>query len=142
MNGTAPRKPILAVGANVVLAVVLVAAAVYLLAAGRLFLPARWHPQTGTLFTGLSLYLLAAGLLALAAFASAVARARLRGDLPPPPQVAMRPPPDYKGLILARYGYLVATALACLLAAFLLAQHVPNPALGQTAAARREKAHA
>jgi len=129
MTDNIPRKPSLRPVANIVLALLLTAAAVYLLAAGTLFLPARWHPQTGTLFTGSSLYLLAAGLLALAAFAAAVARAWLRGDLPPPPQGSLRPPPDYKGLILVRYGYLVAAALACLIAAWLLARQVPNPAL-------------
>jgi len=142
MNGHVPSRPTLRPALNILLAAVLVAAAVYLIATGSLFLPARWQPQTGILFTGASLYLLAAGLIALAVFAAAVARAWRRGDLPPPPADTVRPPPDYKGLILARYGYLVAAALACLIAAFVLAQHVPNPALGQAAAASRNIAHA
>lgn len=114
---------------NAVLALALCAAALYLPFAGPFFLRERWHPEIGTLFTGTSLYLLSAALLSLAAFVTAVTRAWLSGDIPLPPTDRIRPHPDYKGNIIARYWYFVAAALVCLMAAFLLADKVSDPAL-------------
>jgi len=123
---------------NAVLALALCAAAAYLLFTGPFFLRARWHPETGTLFSGASLYLLAAALLSLAAFIAAVTRAWLSGDLPMPPEDPARPSADYKGRVIARYWYFIAAALVCLMAAFLLADRVPNPAFSGKAAAVRQ----
>ena len=46
----------------------------YLLDRGSFFLRDRWHPETGTYFSGVPLYLLDFGLFFPGAFAAAVAR--------------------------------------------------------------------
>ncbi|MEJ2761380.1 MAG: hypothetical protein P8126_07545 [Gammaproteobacteria bacterium] len=117
---------------NAVLALALCAAALYLPFTGSFFLRERWHAETGVLFTGTSLYLLSAALLALAAFAAAVTRAWLSGDITMPRDDRFRPHPDYRGIIIARYWYFIAAALVCLVAAFLLADKVPSPAFRHT----------
>lgn len=110
---------------NLVLTALLLGVGVYLLSAGSLFLRDRWNSQAGTLFSGVSLYLLASAMFCLAAFSAAVARAWLRGDIAMPECGRARPHPDYKGRLIARYWYFVALAGACLVAAFLLAARVP-----------------
>lgn len=112
---------------NVILAALLLTAGVYLLSSGSLFLRDRWNPQVGTLFTGVSLYLLAVAPISLAAFTAAVTRGWLRGDIVMPQPDRVRPHPDYKGQLIARYWYFIGLAGACLVAAFLLAARVPAP---------------
>lgn len=112
---------------NLVLAALLLGAGVYLLSTGSLFLRDRWNSEVGTLFSGASLYLLASALISLAAFSAAVARGWLRGDIAMPEPRRVRPPPDYKGRLIARYWYFVVLAGTCLAAAFLLAARVPAP---------------
>lgn len=117
------------VALNLALAAACVWGGLYLLQQESFFLRDRWHSGTGTLFSGLSLDLLALGLFALGAFAAAVALAWVRGTLPRPPPRVIRTHPVYKGRIIVRYWYLVLPAFALVLGAFLLAEHVPNPAL-------------
>ena len=117
------------VALNLALAAACVWGGLYLLQQDSCFLRDRWHPATGTLFSGLSLELLALGLFALGAFAAAVALAWVRGTLPRPPPGAIRTHPVYKGRIIVRYWYLVLPAFALVLGAFILADRVPNPAL-------------
>lgn len=112
---------------NAVLAIALLGGAAYLLLSGSLLLRDRWNPQTGTLFSGVSLYLLAGALISLAGFAAAVARGWLRGDVAMPDPHRLRPHPDCKGRLIARYWYLLAVALACLIGAFVLAARVAVP---------------
>jgi hypothetical protein len=100
---------------------------VSLLARGSFFLRDRWHPEAGTYFSGVPLYLLAFGLFFLGAFAVAVARAWMMGAIPLPDPRRGRPRPDYKGRMIARYWYIVAPALILVLGAFMLAKHAPNP---------------
>ena len=45
--------------------------------------------------------------------------------MPEPDRI--RPHPDYKGRLIARYRYFAVLAGACLVAAFLLAARVPAP---------------
>lgn len=92
----------------------------------------RWHPETGTFFSGMPLYLLAFGLFFLGAFAVAVARAWMTGVMPLPDPERSRSHPDYKGRIIIRYWYFVVPALILVLSAFMLAVHAPNPALDPT----------
>jgi hypothetical protein len=99
----------------------------YLLERGSFFLRDRWHPQTGTHFSGVPLYLLAFGLFSLGAFAAAVALAWIRGTISMPDRGKIRPHPVYKGQILLRYWYFVVPALVMVVMAFMLAKHVPNP---------------
>ena len=89
----------------------------------------RWHPETGTYFSGTPLYFLAFGLFFLGAFAAAVARAWMTGAIPLPDPGRTRPHPDYKGRIIIRYWYFVVPALILVLGAFMLAEHAPNPSL-------------
>jgi membrane protein implicated in regulation of membrane protease activity len=112
---------------NVILAALLLGAGLYLLWSGSLFLRDRWNPQVGTLFSGVSLYLLAVAPISLAAFSAAVARGWLRADSDMPEPDRIRPSADYKGRLIARYWYFVVLAVACLVAAFLLAARVPAP---------------
>jgi len=112
---------------NVILAALLLAAGVYLLSSGSLFLRDRWNPHVGTFFSGVSLYLLAVAPISLAAFTAAVARGWLRGDIAMPEPDRVRPQPDYKGRLIARYWYFIVLAVASLVAAFLLAAKVPAP---------------
>lgn len=105
---------------NLVLATVLTGAGVVLLTRESWSLPAKNDPGHALLFHGASLYLLAAALFTLAAFALAVARDRLAGKIP---EGSVSHPAD-KGRILARFWYLVATALLCLALAFALAERV------------------
>ena len=114
---------------NGVLAVFCVWGGAYLLWQESYFLHDRWHPETGTYFSGVSLYLLAAGLFLLGAFAAAVALAWLRGTIPMPGRRELRPHPAYKGQILVRFWYLVVPALVLIPGSFLLADKVPNPSL-------------
>lgn len=104
-------------------------AGMYLLFQDTFFLRNRWHSETGTLFSGISLYLLAFGLFFFAAFAAVVALAWIRGVLPMPNQREIRPHPTYKGQIIARYWYLVIPASTLVLGALLLGKNISNPAL-------------
>jgi hypothetical protein len=99
----------------------------YLLAQGSLFLRDRWHPEVGSLFSGLSLYLLVLGLFSLSAFTATVAVAWIRGTVPMPKPDVVRPDPAYKGLVILRYWYLVVPAVLLVMGAFILAKHVPAP---------------
>lgn len=107
---------------NVVLAAALTAAGIYLITQDAFFMRNRWHPREGLVFSGWSLYCLAAALFALAGFAGAVAYAWRRGDMPQPPAESVRPHPSYKGAIVRRFWYLTVFALASLTLAFVLAR--------------------
>jgi len=104
----------------------------YLLERGSFFLRDRWHPETGTYFSGVPLYLLAFGLFFLGAFTAAVSLAWMRGTIPMPDKRKIRPHPVYKGQIILRYWYFVVPALILVFSAFMLAKHAPNPSLRPT----------
>lgn len=110
-----PRIPV-----NFALATLLTAGGVWLLRQDLWLLPAKNDPGHALCFAGLSLRLLAGALFALATFALAVAYGRLTGRIP----ASGYGDPHAKGRILARYWYLIATALACLALAFALAERV------------------
>lgn len=115
---------------NLLLAALCFAGAVYLVSAGRFFLLDRWTRGMGTLFSGLSLYMLAGGAFALGAFAGAVALEWMRGTLPMPGAEEVRPHPAYKGRIIVRYWFLVIPAFLLVTGAFLLADRVPQGVVG------------
>lgn len=117
---------------NLVLAAGLFSLGVYLLMQDSLFLPDRWNPAVGTLFKGASLYWLAAAVLALAAFAGAVARSWITGVVALPPRGTVRPYRACQRAIIARFWYLIAIVLVAVVVAFALAEKVANPALVMT----------
>ena len=112
---------------NAALTVLCAWGGIHLLGQESFFLRDRWHPETGTYFSGVSLYLLAFGLFCFGAFTAAVAQAWVRGIIPMPDQGKIQPHPAYKGQILVRYWYFVIPALGMVLGSFMLAEHVPNP---------------
>jgi hypothetical protein len=114
---------------NVTIALLCSVAAFHLLAQGSFFLGDRWRPETGTLFHGAALYLLACGLILLGAFSGAVAYGWASGTLPMPASDAARPNPAYKGAVITRFWYLVVPAIGFVLLAFLLADKTPHPSL-------------
>lgn len=110
------------IAVNAVLALALFGAGLYLAGQESFFLRDRWHPGTGTLFQGAALYCLASGLMLLGAFAGRVGCAWSAGALPMPGDNTIRPHPAYKGLLIARFWYLVLPAVVLILLAFLLAE--------------------
>lgn len=114
---------------NIMLALLLFSGGAYLLGQRSFFLSDRWHPESGTLFHGITLYLLSFGLILLGAFVGAVAYCWIRGILPMPDRNAIRPHPAYKGAIIIRFWYMVLPAVLFILLAFFLADKVPNPSL-------------
>jgi hypothetical protein len=113
---------------NLLLAVASLLAAGYVLVHDPVYVPTRAGSGSGLLFAGPARLLLLAGLLGLAAFAGAVARAWMRGNIPLPPPGAIRPDAVYRGRIMARFWYLLLTAILCLASALLLARRAPDPA--------------
>lgn len=112
---------------NGVIALVCFGAGIYLLAQDSFFLHDRWHPETGTLFIGMTLYMLAAGLLLLGAFSAAVGLAWARGSLALPDQHDIPVDPSYQGKILVRFWYLLVPAFVLILVAFAMGQSSTNP---------------
>lgn len=102
---------------GVIIAALLVGAGLLLMTDG-FFLPDRWNVEQGLWFAGASRLLLATALVLLAGFVAAIFRGVVRASVP---RVVDR----------AHGTYLLAflVILACFLAAFLLADRVPNPAL-------------
>jgi heme/copper-type cytochrome/quinol oxidase subunit 2 len=117
---------------NIVLALLLLSGGAYLLGQRSFFLSDRWSPESGTLFHGVTLYLLAFGLIFLGVFAGAVAYCWIRGVLAMPDRNAIRPHPAYKGAMIVRFWYLVLPAVLFILLAFSLADKAPNPSLQPT----------
>jgi hypothetical protein len=117
---------------SIVLALLLLSGGAYLLGQRSFFLSDRWSPETGTLFHGVTLYLLAFGLIFLGAFAGAVAYCWIRGILPMPDRNAIRPHPAYKGAMIVRFWYLVLPAVLFIVLALFLADKAPNPSLQPT----------
>ena len=115
--------------------------AVSLLDQGSFFLRDRWHPDTGTYFSGMPLYLLAFGLFFLGTFATAVTLAWIRRTVSMPDQRKIRPDPVLKGQIIVRYWYLVLPALILVLSAFVLAKHTPDPSFHATPHSSAAKPH-
>jgi len=129
----------LRISVNVVLVATLLAAGLYLLSVNAFTVSDRAHPGLGLRFTGGVPWLLAGGCFGLAAFAAAVLRAWVRGDVPMPPSRAVRPHPAYKGQLIVRYWYFVAAAVACFVAAYGQAERVahrpvPEPGAGRASA--------
>jgi heme/copper-type cytochrome/quinol oxidase subunit 2 len=117
---------------NILLALLLLSGGAYLLGQRSFFLSDRWSPESGTLFHGVTLYLLAFGLIFLGIFAGAVAYCWIRGILPMSDRNAIRPHPAYKGAMIVRFWYLVLPAILFILAALFLADKAPNPSLQPT----------
>ncbi len=113
--------------ANVLLALAALLATGYVLAHDPLFIPSLSAPGRGLLFAGPARDLLLLGLLGMAAFAGAVARAWHRGDIPLPPPGTLRPDPDYRGRIMVRFWYLLLPMLAGLIGAVALARRSSPP---------------
>lgn len=103
---------------GVIIAALLVGAGL-LLATDGYFLRDRGNAGEGLLFTGASRLLLAAALILLAGFIAAILRRVLRGAVP---RVTDRAHGTYLLAFLA--------VIACFLAAFLVAERVPDPGLG------------
>lgn len=114
---------------NIVLALLLFSGSAYLLGQHSFFLSNRQNPAIGTLFHGVTLYLLASGLIFLGTFASAVAYCWIRGTLPTPERNTVRPHPAYKGAMIVRFWYLVLPAALFILLALFMADKAPNPSL-------------
>jgi len=93
----------------------------YLLSQETYTLHGRSNPDSVTEFSGLSLYLLAASLFFLGAFAFAIARAWLNGSLHIPTSKQLKANPAYQGQVFIRFWYLVVPVFILLTAAFWLA---------------------
>lgn len=117
---------LLRITANITLTVLLLIASLHLLFVESFALRSM-------VFTGWGRYLLAVSLLLMAAFAGAVARGWIRGNIPKPPASSFRFDPTYvhpayKGRLLVQYWYIVLPALMCLVLAFVLAKVAPSSA--------------
>lgn len=115
---------------NIALIGVLIAASLFLFSVDA-------YALHGTLFVGASRYLLVLSLLSLAGFAIAVVQGRIRGNVsrPPPSPFRWAPfyvDPVYKGELLVRYWYFIASALIFLTLAFAFSKDAPNTALNLT----------
>jgi H+/Cl- antiporter ClcA len=117
---------------NIVLALLLICGGAYLLGQRSFSLSDRWSPGNGTLFHGVTLYLLSSGLILLGVFAGAVAYCWIRGILPMPDRNAIRPHPAYKGAMIVRFWYVVLPAVLFILLALFLADKAPDPSLQPT----------
>lgn len=106
---------------NLLLACILTGCCLYLLGQESFVFKRRQTPGTGTLFSGLALYLLALSPLGLAGFALSIARAWLKGDVPLP-ESTLHPHPTYQGQLMLRFWPWLAVALGSLLLAFVLAE--------------------
>lgn len=106
---------------NGTLTVLLIWGGMYLLMQDSFYLRDRWHPEAGTTFSGVSLYLLAGSLFCFGAFAAAVALAWVKGSLLLPTRKELRAQPTYQGQIIIRYWYIIVPAFILLLGSFLLA---------------------
>ena len=126
---------------NGVLAFCCFAGGGYLLERGSFFLRDRWHPETGTYFSGVPLYCLAFGLFFLGAFAAAVALAWMRATIPMPDKRSIRPHPVYKGQLIVRYWYFVIPALILVLSAFMAAKRAPDPSFQRTGKSGANEIH-
>jgi len=122
---------------NVLLALAALLAAGYVLAHDPLFIPSLSVPGRGLLFVGPSRALLLLGLLGVAAFSGAVARAWHRGDIPLPPPGTIRPDPDYRGRIMVRFWYLLLPLLVGLIGAMLLSRRSAAPVANNASQASR-----
>ena len=120
---------------NIALGLALFYGAIYLLQQDSYFLRERWRIPSpmGTLFAGTALYLLAAGLALMGAFAAAIAYGWISGKVAMPDAEDAIVHPAYKGTLLVRYWYLVLPALGCILLAFALGDTVANPSHQQVA---------
>jgi hypothetical protein len=128
---------------NIVLSVASVLVAAGLLLHGFLFIPSLSAPGRGILFEGAALDLLALGLLGVAAFAGAIARAWLRGDIPLPPPGTIRPDAVYRGRIMRRFWPALAVIVLGIGGALFLSRRTTpgaDPAHAP-AAARTTDAH-
>jgi len=115
---------VLRIAMNVALTGVLGAGGLFLLFADGFLLRNRWDTG-GYHFTGLSQYLLAGALFAMAAFAAAVTMAWATGRIPMPRKSEFRPHPTYRGEVLLAFWYFPVSAILLLLLAFYLAEAVP-----------------
>lgn len=113
------------VGVSALIALILWAAAVFLLTVDTFFLTDRWDPRVGHLFAGASRYLLAGALASLGVFGLLLGRDWFRGAVP-----------SERGAILLRYWPVLVIALACLVGAFMTAERMPSPTHGDTSMSR------
>lgn len=110
------------VAMNVVLAALLLLAGIYLLSQDSFVLKTRTSQGDGTVFSGISLYLLALGIMLIGAFAAVVAYCWVKGIIPMPDSHKIRPDPTYKGELLLRFWYLLLPAVLSLVAAVIMAK--------------------
>lgn len=110
------------VAMNVILAILLLLAGIYLLSQDSFVLKTRTSQGDGTVFSGISLYLLALGLILIGAFAAMVAYGWVKGTIAMPDPQKIRPDPNYKGELLLRFWYLLLPAVLSLIVAVVMAK--------------------
>lgn len=109
------------VAVSVVVAALLWTGTFMLLVVDSFFLADRWNPRAGHLFAGTARYLLAGALAGLGLFAVLLGRDWWRGAVP-----------SERGAIVVRYWPVILIAVACLVAAFAMAEPARDPALPST----------
>ncbi len=100
-------------------------AGAYLLALDSYFLRGRYQSEFGTLYSGLSLYLLAFSLFFFAAFSASVAIAWQNGSLTMPDPKKLRPDFSHTGKIIVHSWYFALPAFLLLIAAMTSAERMP-----------------